>query len=146
MGSAKNNNAKFEIISNFINEVKKFKLPISKYTVVGGGALTARGLRETSDIDLILTEDLYEQLKGEGWEEKEKRPGHFHICKDNAEAAKNFLHIDGCKLNSEDIIKNSDMIEGIPVMTLDDLIELKQTMGREKDLKDIQLIKEHLDR
>jgi hypothetical protein len=141
--NAEDKDVKLEIISKFINEVKKFNLPVGKYTVVGGGALAARGLRETQDVDLMLTEELYEQLKNEGWEEREKRPGYFHIYKDNAEAAKNFLHIEGCKLDSEEVIRNSEIIDGVPVMNLDDLVELKQTMGREKDLKDIEIIKNY---
>ena len=137
--------SKSEIISNFINRVRKFNLPTGEYTVVGGGVLAARGLRGSIDVDLMLTKNLYERLKSEGWEEKEIRPGHFHIYKDNAEATKDFSHIDGCKLDSENVIKNSDMIEGIPVMTFGDLVELKQTMGREKDLRDIELITKYLE-
>ena len=37
-------------------------------------------------------------------------------------------------------------IEGIPVLSLDGLIEMKQELGREKDLKDIVLIKDFLRR
>ncbi len=34
-----------------------------------------------------------------------------------------------------------EYIEGIPVLLLDGLIEMKQELGREKDFKDIALIK-----
>jgi hypothetical protein len=34
-----------------------------------------------------------------------------------------------------------EYIEGVPVLSLDGLIEMKQELGREKDLKDIALIK-----
>ncbi|MFA6446554.1 MAG: hypothetical protein WCW14_04900 [Candidatus Paceibacterota bacterium] len=129
---------------NIINEIRKLNLPIGKYSVVGGGALASRGIRESDDVDLIVTEDLYKQLKNDGWEEKEKHPNHFHIYKDNAEAAKNFLHVEGCQLTTDGVIKNSDIIDGVPFMSLNDLIELKQTMGREKDLKDIELINNYL--
>ncbi len=131
-------------MSRFLNEVKDLNLPVGKYTVVGGGALAARGLREANDIDLLLNEDLYDQLKNEGWEEKEKRTGYYHLYKGKAEAAKNFLHIEGCKLDPEDVIKNSDILEEVPVMNLADSMKLKQIMGREKDLLDIELMKSYL--
>jgi hypothetical protein len=138
---------KFKNISiNIISNVKKFHLPIGKYAVVGGGALAARGIRGYNDVDLIVTEDLYEQLKNDGWEEKEKHANYFHLYRDDAEVAKNFIHIDGCPLNPVDVIKNSDIIEDIPFMSLDDLLKLKQALGREKDLKDIELIMKYLDR
>ena len=131
-------------MSDVISEVKKYHLPLGKYSVVGGAALAVRGIRGYDDIDLIVTSDLYEQLKNDGWEEKEKFPGYFHLYKDNAEAAQNFLHIAGCTLNPEEVIKDSDIIEGIPFMSLDDLVRLKLALGRAKDLKDIELIKSYL--
>jgi hypothetical protein len=131
-------------MSDIINVVKNLRLPPGKYSVVGGGSLAARGIREYGDVDLIVTEDLYEQLKDNGWEEREKLPGHFHLYKGNAEVAKSFLHIKGSKLNSRDVIKNSDIIDDVSFMSLDDLVELKRTMGREKDLKDIELIMKYV--
>ena len=35
-----------------------------------------------------------------------------------------------------------ERIEGIPVLSLEGLIEMKQSLGREKDFKDIALIEE----
>ncbi|MES2408718.1 MAG: hypothetical protein V4509_00275 [Patescibacteria group bacterium] len=127
-------------MSDIISEVKKLQLPLEKYSVVGGGALAARDIRKFGDIDLIVTDDLYQKMKNDGWEEREKRYPYFHLYKGNAEVAKNFSHIDGCMLDHERVIENSDIIEGIPFMSLPDLIKLKQAMGREKDLKDIELI------
>lgn len=133
-------------MSNIIKEVKELQLPLGKYSVVGSGALSVRNIRQHSDIDLIVTEEIYEKLKKGGWEEREKKNGFFHIYKDNAEAAKNFLHIEGCDLNTTDVIKNSDIINGVPFMSLAHLIKLKQTMGRDKDLDDINDIKKYLEK
>jgi hypothetical protein len=133
-------------MQDIIANVKKFGFPLGRYSVVGGGALAARGIRTYDDVDLIVTEDLYEQLKKSDWEEKEKHPGCFHLYKDNAEVTKNFLNIKGCKLNPADVIKNSEIIDGIPFMSLNDLIELKKAIGREKDIKDIELILKFMNR
>ena len=129
---------------NIISDVKNLKLPLGKYSVVGGSALAGRGIREYNDIDLIFTEDLYDRLRNGEWEEKEKHNNFYHIYKGNAEAAKDFSHIRGCKLTTEGVIKNSDIIDGVPFMGLNDLIDLKKTMAREKDFKDIDSINKYL--
>ena len=81
-----------------------------------------------------------------GWEERKKKAHFYHIYFDNAEAARDFSHIEGCNLNTLDVIRNSEIIDGVPFMSLNDLMELKRAMGREKDLKDIELIIEYLKR
>jgi hypothetical protein len=134
-------------MNEIVRAVKKLHLPTGQYSVVGGGALAARGLRPFNDVDLIVTPDLYEKLKNSGgWEEREKRASFYHIYLNNSEAAKDFSHIEGCNLRTLDVIKNSEIIDGVPFMSLNDLFELKRAMGREKDLKDIELITDYLKR
>ena len=131
-------------MTRIIDEVKKLQLPLGQYSVVGEGALSVRGIRDYQDIDLIVAEPLYEKLKNEGWKEREKSPGFAHLYKANAEIAKSFLHIKGCNLRTDDVIRNSEIIEGVPFMALNDLIELKKTLGRDKDENDIQLIMNYM--
>ena len=127
-------------MSNIIDEVKNLKLPLGQYSVVGSGALSVRKIRSHHDIDLIVTDDLYEKLKKEGWEEREKNNSHFNLYKGNVEIDKNFLHINNCNLNTEEVIKNSDIFDDIPFMSLKDLVKLKKALGREKDIDDIESI------
>lgn len=124
-----------------IEEVKALNLPEGEYVVVGSGALSVRGIREHDDIDLQVSDELYEKLKADGWEEREKTEGHFHLYKGNVEVARNFLHIEKCDLDPRQVIDEADVIEGIPFMRLEHLVQLKKVMSREKDLKDIELIK-----
>ena len=35
-------------------------------------------------------------------------------------------------------------VEGFPVVSIEGIIKMKEKLGREKDLEDIRLIKEHL--
>lgn len=133
-----------KVMKKITEKTKKLNLPSGKYVIVGGGALAAREIRHTEDIDLMVAEDLYEQLKKEGWEEREKKPGHFHLYKDTAEVAKNFDHIEGCVLNPAEVIARANMIDDVPVMALEDLVSLKRTMARDKDFRDIDLINKYL--
>ena len=50
-------------MNDIVSAVKNLHLPTGKYCVVGGGALAARGLRIYNDVDLIVTPDLYQELK-----------------------------------------------------------------------------------
>ena len=46
----------------------------------------------------------------------------------------------------EEANKSALFIEDIPFMNLNELIKFKTAMGREKDFKDIELIKEYLNK
>ncbi len=132
-------------MSNIIAEVKQLEFPLGKYSVVGSGALSVRKIREHNDLDIIVTDDLYAQLKNNGWEERQKNNGHFNLYKENVEIDKNFSNIANCDLKTEAVIKNSDIINGVPFMSLKDLLILKQALGREKDFKDIESINKYLE-
>ena len=45
-----------------ITELSRLGLPPGHYVVVGGAALAVRGIRETDDIDLVVTTELFELL------------------------------------------------------------------------------------
>ncbi|MEX0919309.1 MAG: hypothetical protein WDZ64_00985, partial [Parcubacteria group bacterium] len=47
-------------------------------------------------------------------------------------------------VNPEEVISRADIIEEIPFQPLDHLLEAKIDTSRDKDLKDIELIKLHL--
>jgi len=42
------------------------------------------------------------------------------------------------------VIKTAFLIDGIPFMNTEELIKFKMAFGREKDFKDIELIKEYI--
>ena len=131
-------------MNNIIDEVNVLQLPIGKYAVISGGSLSVRGIREHGDVDVVVTADLYEQLKNDGsWEEVEKRPGSFGLQKGNYEVLPDFTNAIGCALTVEEVIENADVIEGVPFMSLDDVVKLKEAMGREKDMRDLELIREY---
>ena len=60
---------------NIFDEVKRLRLLLGTYVVVGSGSLAARGLRAFRDIDLVVTEEVFQQLLADGWEQT---VGHQH--------------------------------------------------------------------
>ena len=102
------------------------------YWVVTGGAMVLHGFREqTHDIDLGCTKQLADQLEAAGFLYKVMEDGNrwFKLSKD-VEAFENWLY---------DAVVS---VEGVPVISIPGLLAMKQALGREKDLRDVRLIRE----
>lgn len=129
-----------------IAEAKKLTLPHGRYLVFGSGILSALGIRGSADIDLLVTADVFEDLKAQGWKHEvisiEGRPRE-RVSQADVEAYKEYW-CDGKDYDVVEMIRNAVVIDGVPFMGLESLIDLKRSMGREKDLTDIELIHDYL--
>lgn len=124
--------------------IKALNLPLGQYSIGSSGAFGIRNLRSINDIDIIVTEKLWDILAKQ-----------YGITTDNGfnriifpdgivEAISNSSFFED--RNTPSIITrtaNADIIDDLPFETLDDVIHFKQKMGREKDLSDILLIKSY---
>lgn len=129
---------------NIFEKVKSLDLPPDQYVVVGGGVLAARKIRETQDIDIVVTPGLFEEIKEqEGWREDTKPNGGPCLCKDMYEV---FLDVncDSYQPTTKELISRAETINGIPFISLHDLLLFKKGYGRPKDKPDIKLIEEVL--
>lgn len=115
-----------------IARLEELHLDDTKYWVITGGAMVLYGLREqTSDIDLGCTSDLADLLQQEGFPVERMPDGTRKIVvEEDVEIFENWL---------EDKVER---FEGVPVISIQGLIEMKRALGREKDFRDIQLILE----
>lgn len=52
--------------------VKEQGFPAGEFIVVASGILNALGIRDSDDIDLVITQSLYDKLKAQGWTEINK--------------------------------------------------------------------------
>ena len=122
--------------SDVLAKLKEFPYDPHEYWVVAGAAMVVYGIREEcSDIDLGCTKKLADELEEKGYLYKTGPDGNrcFRIDND-LEIFENWLR---------DSITH---VEGIPVVSLNGLIEMKQELGREKDLRDIRLILVYMQR
>lgn len=107
-------------------------LPFSKtdYWVVAGGAMVLHGFRpQTQDIDLGCTARLADQLERQGYAASRCEDGTRRISyAENIEMFENWIE------------GTVDVISGVPVVSVDGLIQMKRKLGREKDAADIALI------
>ena len=115
-----------------IARLEELHLDDTKYWLITGGAMVLYGLREqTSDIDLGCTSDLADLLQQEGFPVERMPDGTRKIVvAEDVEIFENWL---------EDKVER---FEGVPVISIQGLIEMKRALGREKDFRDIQLILE----
>lgn len=128
---------------NIVKKVLKLNLPIGKYAVYGSGPMSIRGIRESHDIDLIVTPDLYKDLLISGWQEAgsgDKK----HLKTDDIEIFDNWWDFDNYHPNVEQLINDAEMIEGVAFVKLDEVVKWKKAFGREKDLRDVKLIQKYL--
>jgi hypothetical protein len=121
---------KQEIIS-ILNE---FPYSRDEYWIITGSAMVLYGIREqTHDIDMGCTSKLADQLQADGYSYALTESGNrkFEIG-DNIEVFENWIR------------GTIDVVDSFPVISIKGLVEMKHEIGRDKDKKDIALIKEYM--
>lgn len=132
------------IFSDFLKRLNKLTLPEDQFVIVGSGPLGVRDIRECRDLDVLVTDELWNELAKKYPIKQEHGIDKIEVDEDIEMLAKGSAFRDPNIASIEEIIKNADIIEGIRFINLELLVKFKQKMGREKDLKDIDLIKDYL--
>jgi sulfate permease, SulP family len=122
-----------------VEMAQRLKLPSTEYVVIGGGVLDALGIRETNDVDLVVSSKIYKQFRQKGWKEYIQDDGKKIISHNGYQLMQTYV---GRSL--KDLKKNSFKHQGVPFMSLEDLTICKQKIGRKKDLDDIVQIEQYL--
>lgn len=122
---------------------KDLNFPMGSYALFGSAPLGIRGLRECRDVDIIVTKDLWEKCKIDGWEVKESDVGPYLYNANNSSIEVwNDWHPG--KWDLEKLIKEAEIIDGLPFVRLQQVLEWKKLKRKEKDLKDIELIEKFI--
>lgn len=129
---------------DIIEKIKELNFPKDQYVVVGSGILDVLGIRKSKDIDIAITENLHNKLRESGeWEERKRYELIKVFLKKDVYEIIPQLNWEDYNTTTEEVISSATIIEGIPFMNLNELIKFKTALGREKDFKDIELIKEY---
>ena len=119
-----------------IKELKKYNFDKNKYIIISGAAMVLLGIKEkTNDIDISVTEDFYNYLLNN------------YNCtfeKINEHNNKVYFINNIINFSCSYYQKENHLIDEIPVQNIEDILKLKQHLNREKDKKDIELIKEFM--
>ena len=123
-------------------QVKSLGLPAGSYAVFGSGPLAARKLREARDIDIIVTEELFKKLSGEGsWEPFDTMDRRTGLKKDDVSI---FYTWAPDSWDIDELIADAEMIDGIPYVALKTVRDWKVIRDQPKDREDIALIDRYL--
>ena len=117
-----------------ISILNKFPYSRDEYWIITGSAMVLYGIRdETHDIDMGCTSRMADQLEADGYSSTLTESGNrrFKIG-ENIEVYENWIR---------DTIS---MVDDVPVISINGLVMMKQQLGRDKDIKDITLIKEYM--
>lgn len=128
---------------DLFKEIKNLGFSADKYVIVGGASMMARGIKKTADIDIVATPDLFEYCAQNGWEKHIKPNGGFGLHKGPVEI---YIDVNCGNFNPtfEELKRRSQIINGAPFCSIDDVLRYKKEYNREKDIKDIKLINDYL--
>jgi len=128
-----------------MSELEKLALPEGSFMVMGSGILDALGIREAHDIDLVVSQPLFEQLRKDGWSDKVASDGHRGIEQGLVEAYDDWTDDDGEVKVLSEILVDAQWVNGIPFNSLAKLAVYKARRGQAKDFADLVLINEYLE-
>lgn len=121
---------------DIIDTLKKYNFDSTKYIVISSAAMVLLGIKDTTkDIDIAVSDDYYEYLL-KNYNCKFERINEY--------GKKVYFIHDIINFSSTYYKNNRLIIEEIPIQTANDILELKLFLKREKDYKDIKLIKEYI--
>jgi hypothetical protein len=128
-----------------IIKVKELNLPKGSYVVFGSCPLAAAGIREAGDIDLMVSQEMFAELKKNGWTEINKSTDNTPLVFDIFEAYSNWK-FGSYNPSFENLLSSSTKVDGIPFASLQEVRKWKVASGRPKDLADIKLIDKYLNK
>ena len=126
-------------MAGIVERVRALGLPESQLVVIGSGLLDALGLRHSTDVDLVVTPELFDRLKHDARFSVQHKAEEEYLLVDDAE-----LWLDWKGSTFEDLRDNAMMIDGIAFVHPDILIARKTERGTPKDMNDIALLKDYL--
>ena len=114
-----------------LDALSAFPYDRGEYWVVTGGAMVLYGIRaETGDIDLGCSKALADRLEADGY-----------LCGRRDNGRRRFRYGTDIEIFEEWLFDRTETVEGFRAISLFGLIEMKTALGREKDLRDIALIR-----
>ena len=115
-----------------IKELKRYNFDIKKYIVISGTAMVLHGIKnETPDIDLSIVPEYEEELLED----------YFAVLEHtNTDGTHAYMIDDIINFGVKYYSLPSLYIDGIPTQSIKEIIDLKESLNRDKDKKDLKLL------
>lgn len=125
--------------------IRKFNLPLGQYAVFGSALMDVWGIRHAADLDIIVTPGLFESLKNRCWTINQGH-GFTYLSRGDVNVTTNQDQPTDGDYNPDRrrLIAEAMVIHGLPFVRIEEVIACKKAYDREKDRKDIKLIREFL--
>jgi hypothetical protein len=126
--------------------VAELGVPHGGYVLFGGTILAALGIRDAGDIDIFVTEEVFNELRSRGWKEKSKKGRPPYLVSSVGGVPIQAFHIwvgGGWQPDIPSYISNPEVVDGLPFMPLRQLYDWKVATRRPKDIEDITLIENY---
>ena len=130
------------------NKIIKLGLNSENAVVIGSGILNALNLRESKDIDVVVTEEKYKELSDNSRFKKEQNHGREILADDLFEIGTSWAVV-GKNWKFDDLLNHSTTIDGVRYNTVEFLLDAKRRWitdgeGRQKDIDDVKLMEQYL--
>jgi len=112
---------------------------IGSYIVFGSRPMALAEIRQSSDIDMLVTPDLYDILSRTGWKKIIQSPGNEPLTYGDFEAHQNW-DFSSYNPTLEHLLSTATVVDDVPFASLQEVKKWKQSSGRPKDIADIKLI------
>ena len=128
--------------------IKDLKLPSGNFVVTGSAGMAVRGMRSFQDIDITVTEDVYQMLKEDRKWQVVERPKGFEVVVIDVGGVKveanPYMHTwYEYKPDIKELFQCAEEIHNILFMNLEHLIAFKKERMLEKDKDDLVFLEEY---
>ena len=127
-------------MTSIVDKVKALGLPVGEYVVIGSGLLDAWGLRQSHDIDFVVSARLFKELRASGQYVVEEKYDSEMLVSGDIEIWSDWKS----DVSFDTLIQSAVEVDGVRFAHPDIIIKRKTERGSEKDLNDIRLLKEYL--
>lgn len=125
-----------------IEMVRELGIKNGEYVVIGGAVLEALHLRDTMDVDMVVSDEVYARYRDKKhWKEYVQDNGKKVLTHNGYNIMHTWM---GNSLKR--LKRDSFVVDGVTFMGIETLIESKRHLGRRKDIADIALLRQYLQR
>jgi hypothetical protein len=133
---------------NIKSRLSDIGLSADNCVVIGSGILSALHLRESKDIDVVVTEEKYKELADNNRFKKAQNHGREVLTDDLFEIGTSWTVV-GKNWKFNDLLNHSTIVDGVRYNIIEFLLDAKRRWiadgeGRQKDIDDVKLMEQYL--
>ena len=128
-------------MSELLGQVKQLDLTNDQFLVVGSGILNVLGIRPSRDLDIIVTKVCFDEIASRTGRLGQHQDGTRTLYVGDIEIMDDWFGEDFASLEPRTVD-----IDGVKYLSLDDVVEYKKKLGRDKDLVDLEMVRLYLEK